>query len=151
MMYHITKHQFSRTKIRALCWCSIYCKLYMPKNFTPPLVGDATFAQQQCRHYSRVWCICLVYPSLWVTGWTELQRSAEKALQICPEIAGELGFPVTNHSVRNTKKPYYLVKEELGTLWGTKCTLCYKRRCQVNVFCKAIKTCEDHIEVRKQL
>ena len=42
--------------------------------------------------------------------------------QLCPEVSGEPGVLVTNHFMRNTKKPHYLVKEELGTLWGTKCT-----------------------------
>ena len=54
--------------------------------------------------------------TLSVIGQTELQRSAQKAPQLCPKVAGERGVPVTNHFVRNTKKPHYLVKEELGTL-----------------------------------
>ena len=66
--------------------------------------------------------------------------------QLCPEVAGEPGVPVTNHFMRNTKKPHYLVKEELGTLWGTKCTLPHETRSQANVFSKVINTCEDRIE-----
>ena len=104
---------------------------------------------KQHRHYSRVWCICSVYPSaLWVIGWTELQRSAQKVPQLCPEVTGELGVPVTNHLMNNIKKPHYLVKEELGTLWGTKSTLPQETKSQVNVFSKAITTFEYRIEAR---
>ena len=48
--------------------------------------------------------------------------------------------------MKNTKKLHYLVKEELGTLWGTKYTLPHETRCQVNLFSKVINACEDRIE-----
>ena len=83
-------------------------------------------------------------------GWAELQRSAQKAPQLCPEVAGEPGVSVANHFVGNTKKPYYLIKKELGTLWSTKCTLPHETRSQVNIFSKAINTCEDRIEAGTQ-
>ena len=83
-------------------------------------------------------------------GWTELQISAQKAPQLCPEDAGEPGVPVTNHLVNNTKKPHYIVKEELGTLWDTACSLPHETKCQVNKFSKVINTSEDHIKARTQ-
>ena len=70
--------------------------------------------------------------------------------QLCPEIAGEPGVLVTNYFARNTKKTHYLVKEELGTLWGTKCTLFHKTMYQANVFSNMINTSEDRIEAEKK-
>ena len=49
-----------------------------------------------------------------------------KAPKLCLEVAGKPGVLVTNQFARNPKKPHYLVKEELGTLWGTKFTLPYE-------------------------
>ena len=86
--------------------------------------------------------------TLRVIGGSELQRNAQKATQLRPEVAGKPGVPVTNHFVRNTKKPHHLVKEELGTLWGTKCTLPHETRSQTNIFSKVINTYEYHIKAR---
>ena len=49
-----------------------------------------------------------------------------------------MGVPVTNYFARNTKKSHYLVKEELGILWGTKFSLPNKTRSQANVFIRVI-------------
>ena len=95
-------------------------------------------------------CLFISPITLWVIGCIELERSAQKAPQLCPEVAGELGVPVTNHFVRNTKKPYYLIKKEIGTLWSTKCTLPNEIRSQVNIFSKAVNVCEDCIQTRTQ-
>ena len=68
--------------------------------------------------------------------------------QLCLEIASEPGVPVTKCFMRNTKKPHYLVKKELSTLWVTKYALTHKTRSQASVFSRVINTCENRIEVR---
>ena len=80
-------------------------------------------------------------------SWTELKQSIQKVLQFFPEVSGELVVSVTNHFMKNTKKPTYLVKEEVGTVWGTKYTPPYETKGQVNVFSKIINAHEYNISI----
>ena len=79
----------------------------MPKNFTPPLVEDTTFSQETILTLFQVTVYLFGLPiTLWVIGWTELQKSAHKVPQFYLEVAGKPGVPVTNHFMRNTKNQH---------------------------------------------